>query len=247
MIVVAVGLAVAYAMGVHSLARRGRVWPIARSLAAVGAIAAIAASEFAAGSSFTGHMGEHILLGMVAPLLLALSAPITLALQTTPPWLRPKLRRTIHSTPATWLSNPVVGLAVFGVSLIVLYLSPLLELSERHALIHAVVHVHLVAAGALFMWPLVGIDPIPRRVPFGARILTVLAAVPFHAFLGVAIMSTSSPLAPTIYPSLDDQHSAGGLLWVSGELMSLVLASIVVHAWINADRRAAVRADARES
>jgi putative copper resistance protein D len=84
-------------------------------------------------------------------------------------------------------------------------------------------------------------------VPFGARILTVLAAVPFHAFLGVAIMSTSRPLAPTIYPSLDDQHSAGGLLWVSGELMSLVLASIVVHAWINADRRAAVRADARES
>ena len=57
-----------------------------------------------------------------------------------------------------------------------------------------------MAAGALFMWPLVGVDPIPGRVPFGARILTVMAAVPFHAFLGLALISTTTALAPGVVP-----------------------------------------------
>jgi len=191
-------------------------------------------------------MIEHILLGMVAPLLLAVSAPVTLALQTTPPFLRQKLRRTLHSRPIAWLSHPVVGLAIFGLSLSVLYLSPVLELSARNDAVHVAVHAHLIAAGALFMWPLVGVDPLPRPVPFGARILTITAAVPFHAFLGVALIYTTTALAPSGYPELDEKHRAGGLLWMSGELMSFVLASIVLRAWLTADGRASRRADARD-
>src|SRR4051794_6472967 len=238
MIVVAVAIAFTYALGIRALARRGRVLPNGRSVAAAGAVATIVASSLVPGASFTGHMVEHIGLGMVAPLLLALAAPVTLALQTTPPWLRPRIRTALHSTAAQWLSRPVMGLILFGTTLLVLYLTPLLELSERNDAVHVAVHAHLFAVGALFMWPLIGVDPIARRVPFGARILTVPAAVPFHAFLGMALISTDTPLAPRVYPSLDDQHRAGGLLWMSGELMSLVLASIVVAGWMAAERRA---------
>ena len=83
-------------------------------------------------------------------------------------------------------------------------------------------------------------------MPFAARILTIMAAVPFHAFLGMALISTTTALAPKAYPSLDDQHRAGGLLWMSGELMAFVLASIAVRAWFVADTKAARRADARD-
>lgn len=188
MIVLAVALAWAYLAGVRSLARRGRAWPLARSIAAGAAVVVIAASGFTPQASFTGHMVEHLLLGMVAPLFLALSAPVTLALQTAPPDVRQRLRRMLHGRTVSWLSRPIVGLLIFGLSLVVLYLSPLLELSARNDAVHVAVHLHLFAVGALFMWPLVGVDPVARHVPFAARILTVLAAVPFHAFLGMSTL-----------------------------------------------------------
>ena len=241
MIVLAVALAVAYGFGVRSLRRRDRKWSIARAAAATVAALAMAASGFVPAGSMSGHMVEHLLIGMVAPLALALSAPVTLALQTTPLWIRRPLRTALHSAPAVWLSNPIVGLVGFGASLMALYLTPLLQWSADQLVVHVAVHLLLFTAGVMFMWPIVAIDPIPRRVPFGARVLTVLAAVPFHAFLGLAIISTRVPLAPEAYPSLDDQHRAGGLLWISGELMSFTLAAIVGRAWYVSDRRSGDR------
>ncbi|MEO6123619.1 MAG: cytochrome c oxidase assembly protein [Ilumatobacteraceae bacterium] len=241
MIGFALAIGVAYGLGMRSLARRNRQWPVLRWCSAAGGVLALGASGVVPDRSMNGHMIEHLLIGMIAPLLLALSAPITLALQTTPPWFRQPLRTALHSKPAVWLSNPIVGLAVFGTSLVVLYLTPLLEWSASNVVVHVIVHAHLLAAGALFMWPIIAIDPIPRRIPFGARMLTVFAAVPFHAFLGLAIISTTTLLAPQAYPSLDDQHRAGGLLWISGELMSLALAAIVGRAWYESDRRAGER------
>ena len=67
----------------------------------------------------------------------------------------------------------------------------------------------------------VAIDPMPRRLPYGARMLTVLVTVPFHAFIDIAPLSADSPVAPETYPSLADQHRAAGLLWASGELFGL--------------------------
>lgn len=247
MIVLAVAIGVAYGLGVRSLARRVRRWSRVRSLSAAGAVLAMAGSEFVPAGTMSGHMIEHLLIGMVAPLLLALAAPITLALQTTPPWFRRPLRTALHSRLASRLSNPVIGLVIFGGSLIVLYLTPLLQRSADHVVVHVLVHVLLLTAGVMFMWPIVAIDPIPRRVPFGARVLTVLAAVPFHAFLGLAIISTTTLLAPDAYPSLADQHRAGGLLWISGELMSFTLATIVGRAWYESDRRSNDRASRSEA
>jgi putative copper resistance protein D len=67
----------------------------------------------------------------------------------------------------------------------------------------------------------------------------------FHVFLGLALLSTRSLLAPAVYPSLSDQHAAAGLLWASGELMTLVPAAIVLRAWMAADGREAARLDRR--
>ena len=39
------------------------------------------------------------------------------------------------------------------------------------------------------MWPLVGIDPVPRRISYPLRLLVLFLMLPFHAFLGISIMS----------------------------------------------------------
>jgi putative copper resistance protein D len=244
--------AVVYGRGVRRLRGRGRRWPAGRTAAfASGLVLLLVATQSGLGrydtSGFAVHMGQHLLLGMAAPLLLALGAPITLALQSSSPATKRVVLRAVHGRVATMLARPAVGFALFGATLVALYLSPLLELSLRHPALHALVHAHVVLVGAVFLWPLLGVDVLPRPVPFGARMLAVLAAVPFHAFLGVAILSADKPLVPAFYPSIGDQRAAAGILWSSGELLTLVVAAIVFARWAAADRREGVRLDRRSA
>jgi putative copper resistance protein D len=206
-------------------------------------VTALTVATFVPDGSFTGHMVEHVLLGMVAPLLLAFAAPVTLALQAGSPALRSALRRALHTRLLAAVSHPVAGLGLFGASMVALYLTPLLDLAARNGAVHVLVHVHLTVVGCLFVWPLVGVDPSPRRVPFGGRLLAVLVAVPFHAFLALALLTGTTPVAPDTYPDLADQHRAAGILWASGELLTVVVAAVVCRAWLVADRREAARLD----
>jgi len=234
-------VAAAYAVGVRRLAARGRRWPMARSAAMAGGAASAWVSAVVGDASFTRHMGEHLLLGMVAPFLFALSAPLTLALQSAGPATRQSLRRVLHGPIGRVLARPVVGFCLLGAGLVAVYLTPLLERTATSTPVHLAVHAHLVAGGLLFLVPLVGVDTLPRPVPFGARLLAVLLAVPFHAFLGVALLAADEPLAPEAYPSLDDQRRAAGLLWAGGELLTLAVAAVVFARWWRAEERAGRR------
>jgi putative membrane protein len=54
---------------------------------------------------------QHLLLGMAGPALLALSAPVTLALRTAPRRARRVLLKVLHSRPAAFLTAPAVAVA----------------------------------------------------------------------------------------------------------------------------------------
>ena len=55
------------------------------------------------------HMVQHALLGMAVPLLLVLSAPLTLALQAAGPETRHTLRTAVRSRPAHVVAHPLVA------------------------------------------------------------------------------------------------------------------------------------------
>lgn len=236
-----------YLRGGRRLFGRGRMWPAQRTVSFIAGCAVLMAAGFVPTDTFTAHMIEHIALSMVGPLLMALGAPITLALQSAEDPNRRRLRLVLRSRVAVVLSNPIIGWLLFGGTLVALYTTPLLAASERHPVLHVALHVHLVVVGSLFVWPIVGIDPTPHRLPYGGRLLAALFAAPFHAFIGVALLSASSPVAPSVYPSLADQRRAAGLLLVSGELLTLLLAGVVFRRWLEADRRSAARMDRRLS
>jgi len=236
-LLVGVALGLVYVGGVR---RVRRLWPWPRTTAFLSGCAVLILSAVLPGSSFTTHMTEHVLLGMVAPVLLALGAPITLALQATS---GRSLRRLLHSPAVRVVTHPIVAWALFGVTLVALVFSPLLELSVRNDAVHAVLHAHFLLVGSLFAATLIAVDPIPHPLPHGARLLAVLLAVPFHAFVGVALLTARHPLFPDVYPSLNDQRSAAAVLWSSGELLTLAVAGIVFARWWSAEQRAGVRLD----
>jgi putative membrane protein len=235
-----------YAVGVRRLAARGRRWSPARSAALVGALAAAVVATQSGIARYEDarlwvHMVQHVLLGMAVPLLLVLSAPLTLALQSASPATRRSLRAALRSRSAHVLTHPVVAWCLFGGGLVAIYLTPLLELSVRNDAVHLLVHAHVVASGVLFLAVLVGVDPLPGRPPFGARLVALLVAVPFHAVIGLALLSAGSPVAPEAYPLLSDQRTAAGLFWGTGELFTLVVAAVIVRQWWVGEQRAVAR------
>lgn len=232
---------VVYGQAVGRRHRAGRPWPPGRAAAFFAGLAVLVFATCSGVATydterFTAHAAQHVLLGLVAPPLLALGGPITLALTTGGAGVRGTLRRLLASRGATVLSHPLVGWALFGGTLVAGYFTPLFEWSLRHDVVHVSLHGVYVAVGCLFFWPLLGVDPDRWRIPHGARLLLVLLAVPVHAFVGVALLGSKAPLAPGWY-SVGEQQAAGGLIWVSGALVGVVAAGIVLAQWIRHEER----------
>jgi len=253
----------AYLAGVRRLARRSprpHPWPLARTAAFAAGLAVITIATMSGLARydtvlFSAHTAQHIALGMLGPFLLVLGAPITLALQASHRSTQVILLRIAHHPVITALTRPLVAWSLFAATLFGLYFTPLLDLSLRNDSVHVLVHVHFIAIGYLFWWPAVGADPLSRPLAYPARMLYVLLSVPFHAFLGLAVLSsTAHPLGAREYrtvlrdwgPSLvADQRTAAGLMWVAGELLGAIAAACVGAGWFRHDQRRQAREDRR--
>ena len=251
-----------YLLGVRRLTARGDAWPVGRTLSflvlGLGTVALATSSGVAAydSSLFAAHMVQHMLLTMVAPVFLALGAPVTLALRTLPRRPRSALLGVLHNRVVGWLTFPLIPWALFVASPFALYFTGMYDATLASPLLHELLHVHFLLVGCLFFWPLLGIDPVPGRAPFAFRLLMVGTTLPFHAFLGVAIMSVTSggegllavdhylglhPLEQVVY----QQQLGGGLLWAAGDLVGLLFLTGLLAQWMRASEREAAREDRR--
>ena len=251
-----------YLWGVARLRARGDTWAPGRTFAFVGlglgTLLVAMTSGLAAydDSLFAVHMVQHMLLAMVAPVFLALGAPVTLALRTLPRSPRAALLGLLHSRVVGLLSFPAIGWLLFVANPFALYFSGWYEATLENRALHEVLHVHFLLVGCLFFWPLVGVDPVPGRVGHPMRMLLVTATLPFHAFLGVAIMGVAAdgagllaaghylelhPLAEAV----SQQNVGGGLLWASGDIVGLLFLFTMTFQWMRASEREAVREDRR--
>ena len=260
---VALGIAVPgvlYVAGLLTLRKRGDRWPVGRSVAFLGGGlgSALVATMTGLGAYDTVllsvHVVQHMILTMVAPLFLALGAPVTLALRTLPARPRRWLLWLLHTPLARALTFPPLAFTLFVVTPFVLYYSPLYEITLRSALWHGLLHVHFLAVGSLLMWPMVGIDPVPGRISFPFRLLVMFLMLPFHAFLGISIMSAGTLIADDWYlaferawpPSpLDDQYLAGAIMWGSGDVTAVLMLGALFVQWFRQSQREAAREDRR--
>jgi cytochrome c oxidase assembly factor CtaG len=249
-----------YLLGVHVLHRRGDRWPVGRTISFVGlgmgSFYVATSSGLAAYDTvlLSAHMAQHMVLTMLTPLALALGAPVTLALRVLPREPRSWLLAVLHSRVVKVLSFPPLAFALFVLSPWLLYFTGWYEASVRSTYVHEMTHIHLVATGALFLWPMIGVDPLPGRVAYPFRMLLLVMTLPFHAFLGVTIMNQDELIAGDWYTSLplawlpdpaDDQHLAGGILWGTGDIVGVLFFLTLFAQWVRASMREAEREDRR--
>jgi cytochrome c oxidase assembly factor CtaG len=244
------GLAAWYVVSVRRLAARGRDWSRARTVSFLaGTVLLIIAAQSGLAAYddqvFWVHVVQHLLLMNFAPILFALSAPVTLALQASNRPTQRVLLGILHHRVVEYLTNPYVVVAAAYGTMLVYFLSPFYNFSLEHPAVHDLTHLHFLVSGALFWWLVVGRDPSRWRLSYPAKLGLLAVGIPVNAILGVSLTGATASIAPHFH-SLGDTHVGGSVLWVVGELTSLIAMGIVLYQWMQYEEREAVRADRRD-
>ncbi|GAB3123193.1 cytochrome c oxidase assembly protein [Glaciibacter psychrotolerans] len=250
-----------YLVGVWRLRRRGDSWPVYRTVLWV--LGMIALFYITSGGVnvyqkylFSTHMLAHMALTMLVPVLLVPGAPVTLAMRAIRKrkdgsrGAREWILLAVHSKPASILANPLVAAGMFVGSLWVFYYTPLFRWAMVDHIGHEWMTVHFLITGFLFVQSLIGIDPVPYRLPYPFRLLLLLGTMAFHAFFGLAIMTGTGLFLADWYgamgwgaDALVDQQAGGGIAWSVGELPTIALAIAVAIQWGRSDEKETKRLD----
>lgn len=234
LVVLALALA-AYLLGVHR--HRAPVpWSRWRTAAWVTGLICVGVGwagplAEAARHGFTAHMGTHLLLGMLGPLLLVLAAPGTLALRTlTPPGAR-RLSAVLRSPPVRVVTNPVVAAVLNGGGLWLLYATDLFELMHSSMTLHVVVHLHVLLAGLAFTVAMIGPDPNPHRASLRTRAVVLVLFIAAHSILGKWLYA--NPPA-SVDPA--DARVGAQFMYYGGDLVDLVILALLFAGWYPGSR-----------
>lgn len=261
-------LAGLYAAGLLRSAREGARWPVGRSVAwFAGCALLVVATSSGLGrygpAVLSVHIAGHMLVATAVPLLWALGAPIVLARRTLP-----EAPPGGREGPAEWLehllaaptlryaSRPVVALVLVVGSPALLYLTPVFALTQPLGWLQSLMTLWFLLVGVLFLGPLVAGPPDGPGLPPIARLTFLLASMPVHALVGLALLAADHPVSRTpVLPAdggsgqifvddffvrlrlpwapdlLADQHLAGVLAWLLGDLPLLAAVVAVLVGW----------------
>ncbi|WP_284750035.1 cytochrome c oxidase assembly protein [Amycolatopsis sp. RTGN1] len=234
-------------------AARRRDWPPGRTaafLAGLATIVLVTCSPLAVYDTtfFWVRAVQTTTLLMVTPLLLALGSPIRLLLDTRPaPWLR----RHGRGKAARALTFPPVVTLTLVVPVLVLYLTPLYDLTLRSPVADGLVRLALVLAGFTYFWTRLGLDPTPRRDPHLVSVWIAFTEVIFDGALGL-VLWLGPLLAPAHYAAAHpgrgpdprtDQIIGAGVLWIGGDVAGLPFVVALFVRWARDDERRAKQID----
>lgn len=234
-LVVLVAVVAGYAVGVGSLRRRGRRWPpwrLAAWCAGTGALWVALGSSAIAGRDDTNvaaHLLQHLLLMMVGPPMLVLGRPLVLLSQSASRRMQSRINRLLRSGAVAVVTSPWLTWPLYLGSMYVMITDrSVYDYLILHPVAHHASHLALLTVGCLYWQPL--LDPgVGRRPSDPARILAVMANMPFEVLVGLWVRFQGRPLGPGV--TLAGTHRGGELFVVGATMTSTVwLAVIVVQA-----------------
>ncbi len=223
-VLVWVGLGALYLLAGRAAVLRGRAgWPMHRTASwltgtAIGLAVTMAPHAGDATAGLTAHMAVHLVLSMLVPLLLVLGAPVTLGLRAVPVDAGRRFSKLMRAAPIRLLSHPVTATLLATLPMAVLYWD-----GSGLALLHdpvlgPVLHVHFVAAGALFAYAVVGLDPNPHRAGTRVRGSMILLSIAVHSIVSKHLYSVGDQrgLPP-------DTEQAAQLMYYGGDALHVLL------------------------
>lgn len=211
-------------------------WPFYRYLCWLSgvlcaAVALIGPVADRAHENFTAHMIGHLFLGMLAPILLAYAAPMTLLMRTLSVGHARKLSRVLKSFPVSIYCHPIVASILNIGGLWVLYTTELYSAMHDYALLHMIVHLHVFLAGYLYTISMIYIDPTPHRYSFIFRTIVLILSLASHGVLSKYIYAYPPAGVP-----IEQAQEAGMIMYYGGDIIEIGLIVIFCQQWYKAAR-----------
>ncbi|WP_223592620.1 cytochrome c oxidase assembly protein [Neobacillus bataviensis] len=211
--------------------RHFKRWPLYRSISwglGILCITVIVIGPLAnrAHMDFTAHMLGHLLLGMAAPLLIVLSAPMTLVMRNLHVKRARQLSKILKSYPVRILSDPMFASLINVGGLWVLYTTDLYSAMHHNIVLYFFIHLHVFLAGFVFTAAFISIDPTPHRTNFIYRAIILVLSFASHGILSKYIYA-NPPLGVT-----KTQAEMGSMLmYYGGDAIDIVLIYILCWQW----------------
>src|SRR5258708_1327646 len=215
---------------------------LAAFLAGIAALFLAIASPIDAFAAFLlqVHMIQHLLLLMIAPPLIWLGQPVIPILRGLPgrvltiglgPFLSSRALRRFGRA----ITHPVFCWLTMSAAVIFWHLPRWYELGLNSASWHAFEHACFFSAALLFWWPVVQVWPShsawPRWAMIPYLVLADLVNTGLSAWLVFSghVVYRSYELGPRLWgiSALDDQSTAGAIMWGPGSAAYLVPAFLI--------------------
>ncbi|UGS38366.1 cytochrome c oxidase assembly protein [Capillimicrobium parvum] len=247
MVAVPVVLLALYVWGV---VRARRPWPWHRTAAFALGCAVLAAAlagpiEARSDGDLPMHMVQHLLIATAAPALLALGAPIRLALAALPAEGRRALGRALHLRAVRVLAHPAVATGLAAAAMVAVHLTGLFDAAAGSGALHGLEHALLFWTALVAWMAVLAVDPLPHTPDAIGALAWVSVGMVAMTAVGAVLASDDAPRYAH-YPSLAAQQDAGTVMWLGGAAL-LVPAACAVAMWALAreerrqQRREAVR------
>lgn len=182
-------------------------------------------------TDFSVHMVGHLLLGMLSPLFIAVSAPMTLLLRTLPVSSSRKFTRILRSTFFQFFHHPITASILNVGGLWLLYTTDLFVMMHQSMYLYVLIHLHIFLAGYLFTISLLYIDPTPNQKSYPYRSVVFLLAITGHAVLSKYIYANPPRGVPR------DQAELGGMImYYGGDAIEVGMICILFYQWFKQTR-----------
>jgi putative membrane protein len=221
--------------------RRRRPWPLYRSALWIAGMLAALASVIgpiadASHASFPANIVGHLLSGMLAPLLLVLAAPITLALRTLDVVPARRLSALLKTPAVRFFVHPITATVLNVGGLWLLYTTEIYPAMHGNTLLMLVVHAHVFVAGYLFTASMISVDPVGHRPGYLYR-----AIVMIFGWAGHEILAKYLYAHPPIGVPVEQAETGSMIMYYGGDAIELVVIVVLCSQWFAAtkDRKGA--------
>ncbi len=194
-----------------------------------------------------------LLITMIAPPLIVLSSPLTLAFRVSDKAGRRRLRSFYRSGPVRLITFPVVSGLLFAAVTYLWQFSGLTDTAARNTPVREIQELSLFLVALIFWTPALCADPVRWRVAYPLRGLYVFVEMTHKALFGAMFLALDRPVhgdmaarLPAWGPdAITDQRMAIVILWIGGNLIFLATLVGLIVRWMAYEARTTHRTDRR--
>lgn len=176
--------------------------------------------------NFVAHMYGHLLLGMLAPIFLVYSKPMTLLLRALPVSDARFISRILNSAYGKFITNPFVASILNIGGLYLIYTTDLYVWMHGSLLLFIIVHLHVFLAGYLFTISIIYVDVTSHRYAFWYRATALIVALGFHKALSKLIYQSPPDIVP-----IAEGRTGAMVMYYGGDIVDLILIIILCRHW----------------